>query len=66
MLFKSLFRRLKINVCVDDIGQVDAVEQIGGFVAYLKHERACAAIFFLDAIFALFMGIAAGARNQGQ
>ena len=34
---KSLFRRLQVNVGIDDIGQVDAVEDIGGLVAHLKH-----------------------------
>jgi|GEM_PF-1372276 hypothetical protein len=34
---KSLFRRLQVNVGIDDIGQVDAVEEIGGLIAHLKH-----------------------------
>ena len=63
---KSLFSRLKIKVGVNDIRQIYAVEQIGGLVPHLKHQRACAAIFFLNAIFACFVGITAGAGDQSQ
>ena len=62
----GLFCRLKINVSVNNISQIDAVEQIGRLVADLKHQRARAAIFFLDAIFARFVRITARARNQRQ
>jgi hypothetical protein len=61
-----LFRYLKVSVGVHDIRQIDAVEQIGRLIPNLKHQRTCAAIFFLHAIFARFVRIAAGTGNQCQ
>jgi len=63
---RGLFRSLCECFSVNDVTQIDAVQQVSGLVAHLKHERPGAAIFFLDAVFACFMRVTAGTGHQGQ
>src|SRR6187431_2861273 len=48
----------------DGIGQAERIEQLRSTVAHLQHQRARAALALLEAILALLVREAAGARHQ--